>query len=158
MAAQTTDSICTDMDSASRCLNSHIASGSDAETHYTALIRCEGGIVFSVERGEFMTMHTHEGWEIIGAEGSLKLTMGDGKPESVIYNRTTTESGVASTPLSEAGEAPESQHSNPLSDFAAGIRENRQPLTSLENALVVQKITDGIYASAESGNAVEING
>ena len=135
---------------------SHIASGSDAETHYTALIRCEGGIVLSVERGEFTTMHTHEGWEIIGTEGSLKLTMGDGKPESVTYNRTTTAGGVESTSLSEAGEAPESQYSNPLSDFAAGIRENRQPLTSLENALVVQKITDAIYASAETGNAVEI--
>ena len=137
---------------------SHIAPGSDAETHYTALIRCEGGIVLSVERGEFMTMHTHEGWEIIGTEGSLKLTMGDGKPESVIYNRTTTEGGVESISLSEVGEAPESQHSTPLSDFAAGIREHRQPLTSLENALVVQKITDAIYASAETGTAVEIKG
>ena len=137
---------------------SHIAAGSDAETHYTALIRCEGGIVLSVERGEFMTMHRHEGWEIIGTEGSLKLTMGDGKPENVIYNRTTTEGGVESTSLLAAGEAPEPPHSNPLSDFAAGIRENRQPLTSLENALVVQKITDAIYASAETGTAVEIAG
>ena len=114
--------------------------------------------MLSVERGEFMTMHTHEGWEIIGTKGSLKLTMGDGKPESVIYNRTTTEGGVESTNLTEAGTAPESQHSNPLSDFAAGIREHRQPLTSLENALVVQKITDAIYASAETGGAVEIGG
>ena len=137
---------------------SHIAPGSDAETHYTALIRCEGGIVLSVERGEFMTMHTHQGWEIIGTEGSLKLSMGDGKPESVTYNRTTTEDGVESTSLTEIGEAPESQHGNPLADFAAGIREHRQPLTSLENALVVQKITDAIYASAETGNAVEIKG
>ena len=137
---------------------SHIAPGSDAETHYTALIRCEGGIVLSVERGEFMTMHRHEGWEIIGTEGSLKLTMGDGKPESVTYNCTTTEAGVESTSLTEIGEAPESEHNNPLSDFAAGIRENRQPLTSLENALVVQKITDAIYASAETGKAVEVDG
>ena len=135
---------------------SHITPGSDAETHYTALVRCEGGIVLSVERGEFMTMHTHQGWEIIGTEGSLKLTMGDGKPENVVYDRTTTEGGVASTSLSETGEAPASPHNNPLSDFAAGIRENRQPLTSLENALVVQKITDAIYASAETGKAVEI--
>ena len=137
---------------------SHIAPGSDAETHYTALIRCEGGIVLSVERGEFMTMHTHQGWEIIGTEGSLKLSMGDGKPESVTYNRTTTAGGVESINLTEAGAAPESEHSNPLSDFAAGIRENRQPLTSLENARVVQKITDAIYASAETGTAVEIEG
>ena len=135
---------------------SHIAPGSDAETHYTALIRCEDGIVLSVERGEFMTMHSHEGWEIIGTEGSLKLKMGDGKPENVIYDRTTTEGGVESTNLTEAGEVPELKHSTPLSDFAAGIRENRQPLTSLENALVLQKITDAIYASAEAGKAVEI--
>ena len=137
---------------------SHIAPGSDAETHYTALIRCDAGILLSVERGEFMTMHSHEDWEIIGTKGSLKLSMGDDKPETVIYNRTTTEGGVDSTSLTEVGEAPESQHNTPLSDFAAGIRENRQPLTNLENALVVQKITDGIYASAETGNAVEIGG
>ena len=137
---------------------SHIAPGSDAETHYTAIIRCEGGIVLSVERGEFMTMHSHADWEIIGTEGSLKLSMGDDKPESVIHNRTTTEGGVESTTLADIGEAPESEHSTPLSDFAAAIRENRQPSTCLEKALVVQKITDAIYASAETGNAVEIGG
>ena len=137
---------------------SHIASGSDAETHYTAIIRCEGGIVLSVERGEFMTMHSHADWEIIGTEGSLKLNMQDGKPESIIHNRTTTEGGVASTTPAEADETSETEHSTPLSDFAAAIRENRQPSTSLEKALVVQQITDAIYASAETGNAVEIGG
>ena len=137
---------------------SHIAPGSDAETHYTALIRCEGGIVLSVERGEFMTMHSHAEWEVIGTEGSLKLNMGDGKPESVIHNRTTTEGGVVSISLSEADEPSEAQHNTPLSDFAAAIRENRQPLTSLEKALVVQKITDAIYASAETGDVVKIGG
>ena len=137
---------------------SHIAPGSDAETHYNALIRCEDGIVLSLERGEFMTMHSHADWQIIGTEGSLKLNMGDGKPESVIHNRTTTAGGVESTSLSDAGEVAESQHDTPLSDFAAAIRENRQPLTGLEQALVVQKITDAIYASAETGTAVEIGG
>ena len=137
---------------------SHIAPGSDAETHYTALIRCEGDIVLSVERGEFMTMHSHSDWEVIGTEGSLKLNMQDGKPDSVIHNRATTEGGVASTSLSETEDTTETQHSTPLSDFAAAIRENRQPSTSLEKALVVQKITDAIYASAETGNAVEIGG
>lgn len=135
---------------------SHIAPGSDAETHYTALIRCEGDIVLSVERGEFMTMHSHADWEIIGTEGSLKLNMQDGKPDSVIHNRTTTEGGVESTSLSEADETTGRHHSTPLSDFAAAIRENRQPSTGLEKALVVQKITDAIYASAETGKAVEI--
>ena len=137
---------------------SHIAPGSDAETHYTALIRCEDDIVLSVERGEFMAMHSHADWEVIGSEGSLKLTMRDEAPENVIYNRTTTAAGVVSTTLAEAGDAPESPHSTPLSDFAAAIRENRQPLTNLENSLVVQQITDAIYASAETGDVVKIGG
>lgn len=135
---------------------SHIAPSSDAETHYNALIRCEGGTMISLERGEFMTMHSHADWQIIGTEGSLKLNMGDGKPESVIHNRTTTAGGVESTFLSNASEVAESQHSTPLSDFAAAIRENRQPLTGLEQALVVQKITDAIYVSAETGTAVKV--
>ena len=96
-------------------------------------------LCLSVERGEFMTMHRHEGWEIIGTEGSLKLTMGDGNPENVIYDRTTREGGVESTTLSEVGEAPEPEHSTHCPILPAGIRENRQPLTSLENALVYKK-------------------
>lgn len=134
---------------------SHIAPGSDAETHYTALIRCEGDIVLSVERGEFMTMHSHADWEVIGTEGSLKLNMQDAKPEKVIHNRTTTDGGVESTSNVDT-EVPEIAHGTPLSDFAAAIRENRQPSTDLEKALVVQRITDAIYASAETGNAVKI--
>lgn len=137
---------------------SHIAPGSDAETHYTALIRCEDDIVLSVERGEFMTMHSHAEWEVIGTKGSLKLNMQDGKPESVIHNRTTIEGGVESVTLSETDEISEVQHSTPLSDFAAAIRENRQPSTSLEKALLIQKITDAIYTSAGTGIAVEIGG
>ena len=135
---------------------SHIASGSDAETHYTALIRCEGGTVITLERGEFMTMHSHADWEIIGSEGSLKLKLGDGNPENIIHNQTTAENGVSSNPLADTGDTEGPHHGNPLTDFAAAIRENRQPITGLEEALVVQKITDGIYASAEAGTAVEI--
>jgi len=48
-------------------------------------------------------------------------------------------------------------HFRPISDFAAAIREGRQPKTSLERALVVQQITDAIYESAEKMKAVEIN-
>ncbi len=145
---------------------SHIAPGSDAETHYTALIRCDGGTVISLERGEFMTMQSHADWQIIGTKGSLKLKMGDGKPESVTHNQTTMEGGVTAAPLPDFTidndgkkiQGITSQYDTPLADFAAAIRENRQPMTSLEQALVVQKITDAIYTSAERATAVEIGG
>jgi len=43
-----------------------------------------------------------------------------------------------------------------LDDFAHAIREGRRPHTELEHSLVVQRITDAIYASARSGQAVEV--
>jgi len=46
--------------------------------------------------------------------------------------------------------------SPPSVGFVAAIRENREPMTSLEKALVVQKISDAIYASAEAGDTVTI--
>jgi predicted dehydrogenase len=42
-------------------------------------------------------------------------------------------------------------------EAVADVREGRPPKTSLENALVVQQITDAIYASSASGSAVEIS-
>ena len=136
---------------------SHIAPGSDAETHYTALIRCEGGTVIAIERGEYMPAQSEDAWQIIGTNGSLKLTMTNALPKRIIHDDTSTEKGVVSRVLWEGEENNALVHAGPVTDFAAAIRENRQPKTSLENALVVQQITDAIYASAESGTAVEIH-
>jgi predicted dehydrogenase len=43
-----------------------------------------------------------------------------------------------------------------VQDFCAAIREGRQPKTGLEQALVVQQISDAIYRSAQLGQAVEV--
>ncbi len=136
---------------------SHIAPGSDAETHYNALVTCEDGTVITLERGEFMTTHSHSDWEIIGSDGSLKMNMGDGNPSKITHNQITTADGVISNPLEDTGDTEGPHYGDPTTDFAAAIRQNRQPLTSLERAFVVQQITDGIYASAESGTAVDIS-
>ena len=140
----------------SSVFESHIAPGSDAETHYTALVLCENGTAINLERSEFMAAQSDSNWEIIGSAGALKLKMGDGNTNSIIHSQTTTEDGVSSDPL-EDGEDTEGPHYNdPLTDFAAAIRGNRQPITGLEQALVVQQITDAIYASADTGKAVDI--
>ncbi len=136
--------------------DSHIAPGSDAETHYNALVRCEDGTVITLERGEFMASSSHSDWEIIGSEGALKLKMGDGNPGSILHSQTTTAEGVNSNPLEDTDDTEGPHYSEPQTDFAAAIRENRQPITGLEQAIVVQQITDAIYASAENGTAVEI--
>ena len=44
-----------------------------------------------------------------------------------------------------------------LEDFATAIRTGRAPKTTLTQALLVQRITDALYRSAERGEAVEIS-
>ena len=43
-----------------------------------------------------------------------------------------------------------------LTDLVDAIADGREPQTSLEKALVLQRITDGVHESAQSGVAVEI--
>ena len=136
---------------------SHIAPGSDAETHVTALVRCAGGTVITYERGEYMAAQTEDAWEIAGSKGSLHLWMIPEEGKKMIYDSTTTEKGVVSEVLWEGEEEVSIIHREPVRDFAAAILEGRQPKTSLEQALVVQEITDAIYASAERGVAVAVD-
>jgi predicted dehydrogenase len=135
---------------------SHIAPGSDAETHYTAMIRCEGGTILEIERGEYMPTATEDAWQIIGTKGSLRLTMVTSNPKKIIHDDTSKEKGVMTKILWEGNENDAMVHAGPVLDFAQAIQEKRQPKTSLENAFIIQSITDAIYASASNGKAVEV--
>jgi len=135
---------------------SHIAPGSDAETYYTAMVLCEGGTIFQIERGEYMPAQTEDAWQIVGTKGTLRLTMITTNPKKVIHDDTSTEKGVITKVLWEGNEDAAMVHAGPVTDFAQAIRENRQPKTSLENAFVVQAITDAIYASAKKGTAMDV--
>ena len=136
---------------------SHIPTGSDAETHYTALVRCEGGAMISMERGEYMPARSRSAWQIIGENGSLELFMTSGDA-SLVFCRADDANGLVEQLVWEGTADNSVVHSGPLHDLAAAIRGNREPKTSLKNALVVQQISDAIYASAELGKAVEISG
>ncbi len=134
----------------------NVAPGSDAETHYTALVRCEGGTMLSVERAEYAPAQSEVAWQIIGTRGSLRLHMTGITPKVLVHDDTTTDDGVVSRTLWEGEEDLSVVHNGPVTDFALAIREGRRPMTGLEEALLVQKITDGIYASAATGSAVGI--
>ena len=135
---------------------SHVPPGSDAEAHFASLILCEGGTVISFERGEYVPAQNEDAWKIVGTKGSLNLRMIPVKGKKIIHDDTSTEKGVFSRVLWEGDEDWDVIHSGPTQDFASAIREGREPETSLEKALVVQKITDAIYASAAQARAVEI--
>lgn len=134
----------------------HVAPGSDAEEHFAALVLCEGGTVIIFERGERVPAQSEDAWQIIGTNGSLQLRMMPEEGKKIVFDNTSTEKGVFSEVLWEGNEDGGLVHSGPVSDFAEAIRENRPPKTGLEQALIIQQITDAIYASAEKGKAIEI--
>jgi len=138
-------------------LASHIWPGSDAETYYTALVRCDDGIVLSLERGEFMPAADDCAWQILGERGSLRMIMTPAKGKKLMHDDTTVDGGVTSRVLWEGDEGYTNPATDePLADFAQAILEGRQPDTSLERSLVVQQISDAILASAARGTAVTI--
>jgi predicted dehydrogenase len=136
--------------------SAHVAPGSDADSHYSAFIKCEDGTVITLERGEFTSLKSEYSWQIIGTDGSLRMNMLWQDDKEIYFDATDSQNGVVSKVIWKGTDKLEFTHDAPVMDFAQAILENRQPLTSLEQALVMQKITDAIYKSSEEGQCVEI--
>ncbi len=137
-------------------LSAYVAPGSDADAHYMAFIVCDDGIVLNMERAEMSSTVTDQAWEIIGSEATLRLPMcpQKGKPNAVILDRADPAEGIISETIWEEGQGELS--GNVMEDFVLAIREGREPKTNLERGLLMQKITDAIYASSAKGEAIPI--
>jgi UDP-N-acetyl-2-amino-2-deoxyglucuronate dehydrogenase len=131
----------------------YVAPGSDAETHVIALVLCDDGVVLSLERGEFAAGATDEAWQLLGDRGSVRLRMPAGHNKQVIFDEATP-TGVVSHVIWRGDDPPGAEHRIVLEDFAQAVRMRRAPRTTLEQALVIQELTDAIYASAAQGAPV----
>ena len=138
-------------------LSTHVAPGSDAETHVAALVACADNVMLSYERGEFVAQASEESWRIAGAEGALRLQMPPGKGKQVLFDRVTRAQGTVTEVLWQGDEDWSLLHAGPINDFARAIREGRPPKTSLEHALIVQAISDAIYASAAMNRPASVD-
>jgi predicted dehydrogenase len=136
----------------------YVAPDSDADSHYTAFISCANDIVLTMERAEFSSVTTDQAWEVIGTEGTLHLPMQRPRegPNAVILDRFIPGKGVVSEAIWEAEQDTYSA-GGLLENFVEAVHQNKPPKTTLEQALVMQKITDAIYTSAETGAAVSIS-
>ena len=134
----------------------HVAPGSDAETHVVALLLYDGGLTVAYERGEYMPTAPEDGWEIIGEKGSLRFKMVPEKGKTVTFHEASTEAGVVPKVIWQGDETWDMVHEGVVRDFVQAVVENRQPATSLEQALLVQQITDAIYESATKGEPVPV--
>ena len=134
----------------------YAAPDSDAETHVAALVRCQDGITISYERAEFVAAETETSWEIIGDAGSLRLEMTPREEGRTTHFKADAKTGTVSEILCDANEDHLKVHAGPINDIARAIRDRTPPRTSLERALVIQRITDAIYTSADRGIAIDI--
>lgn len=134
----------------------YLAPNSDAETHFCALIRCAGGTMITYERAEMAAGATENKWELCGTEGTLHLSMVPGKTLELTFDRAIPGQGLETETIWSAEEDPHKMRVGPIEDLAKAIREGTRPMTDLKRAMVLQQITDGIYASAEQGCSVAI--
>ncbi len=134
------------------------APDSDAEHHASALIKCRGGSLISFERGEFMPAGREMAWQIVGSRGTLDLSMMPSKGKQLIFHEAFADRPAESRVLWEGDEEGGTGSIKALEDFARGILGNKKPenVAGLEESLIIQKITDGIYESAETGKVAEI--
>lgn len=135
---------------------SYITPGSDAETHVAAMIVCEGGTTIQYERAEYAAARPEGMWQITGSLASVHVHLTDTKDFTVTVDRAVEGGGTVSETLFEPIDDPVSGMRKQLDDFAGAIREGRRPRTGLEEALLVQRISDAIYASSSSGRVVEL--
>ncbi len=138
-------------------LAEQVTPNSDAETHLTALIRCSNGCAITYERGEYVAAPAAAAWEIIGDRGSLTLQMTPGQDKALTFYQASPTTGRSSQIIWQGDDSYADIHPGPMADMATAIRTGRPPQTSLDRALIIQQITDAIYASAAEGQAIAIS-
>ncbi len=134
-----------------------VAPESDADAHFTALAIGEDGTALSIERAEFAANEQNEIWQIVGSQGTLHLDMlARGEHELVYDDGSDPEEGIVRRTLWQGIDAERSGTPLVIDDFARAVREGGQPMTSLEESLILAQLTDAIYESAQTGAAVQI--
>ena len=119
-------------------------------------MRCADGIALTYERGEYTAAQAEASWEVIGEAGSLRLWMTPAQEKEILYFEGNRAEGTISRTLWTGNESYNDINRAVLEDFATAIRTGRPPKTALTQALLVQRVTDALYQSAERGEAVEV--
>jgi len=136
--------------------SAYVAPDSDAESHLAATITSHHGPVIHYERAEFIAAPRRAIWEITGDRGTLKCEIhGPGEARVSLFHADPT-SGVAEETLWTGDSPGAGIHKGPIADFIAAIQQNRKPLTSLADALLLAQITGAVYASCSSGSPIQI--
>lgn len=132
------------------------APGSDADTHFSAFIRCAGGEVITLERAEYVASTPADGVHVVGDLGTLHLRMTTAQ-QTITLDKANPDGDLVTEVVWEGESDGQAVHGVIDHDFVEAIRDHRPCRTSLEDSLVIQQITDAVYSSAETGEAVRLN-
>lgn len=131
------------------------APGSDAETHLAATVTFTNHAVLHYERAECALEAEARSWRISGDRGALILQMAPSKGAVIQVSEPDPARGTVTRTLWEGDESGWATFNDgPLLDFATAIRQNRPPLTSLRDALLIARLTEGIYRSADTARPI----
>jgi predicted dehydrogenase len=112
--------------------------------------------MISYERAEYAPAHSQSAWQIVGANGTLNLTMLYQDDKVLSFDEVTTADGLVVRELWRGTDRWEDMQDFITSDFLAAVADHREPQTPLDKALVLQTITDAVYESARTGTAVPV--
>ena len=111
----------------------------------------------AAEVRQLIAAQGEDSWEVIGDAGSLRLWMTPAEEKEILYFESSSTEGTVRRTLWAGEESFGAVGRALLEDFATAVRTGRPPKTTLTQALLVQRLTDALYRSAERGEAVEIS-
>jgi predicted dehydrogenase len=122
----------------------------DVEDHGTALLRMKKGYSVTVDTS-WAGFHPgdtrEEGIDLLGTEAGMSLFPAKLFKQSLNGFETTHFYNTKNGPVEDR-----------ISHFVNCIVEGKKPIIPIEESLKVQQILDAIYASAETGKEVRLNG
>ncbi len=133
-----------------------VAPESDADSHYAAFVLGEDGSALTIERGEFQPAREQAQWQLMGEKASLSLFMTNSDDRRIVLDESDPEKGVVSRVIWEGKDPAPSGNPLVIENFARAVLEGAAPATGFEQALIVARIMDGVYASAAAGGAVDV--
>jgi predicted dehydrogenase len=127
-----------------------ISPDSDGETHVIAQVHGKDGVVLDYERAEFHPGKAVFEWSFSGDRGTLSLDP-TGDPIDLVLIKTDKKGVLRTTSLDQEPLNYDRMHAGPVTDFARSILNGTPPMTPLDRALTIARITDAIYTSAADG-------
>ena len=125
----------------------------DVESHASAFVTFRGGVTLQYDRGENFIGKTQEEWEIIGDSGSIRLHMYK-NAEPVVLHVADAEKGMVESILYHEPEVELDFHLQPLMNLQRAIEEDTDPHCGIKEAMLIIRLCDAIYESAESNGPV----